>query len=77
MHGVADARAALEDKLSPTLRRDIEATLEKLYADGRRHAELSLRAYGEENAAQTFPAKCPYSLDEIWQQDWYPVSSGR
>jgi hypothetical protein len=36
MHSIADARAALEDKMSPTLRRDIEATLEKLYADGRR-----------------------------------------
>ena len=31
MHSISDARAALEDKLSPTLRRDVEATLEKLY----------------------------------------------
>src|SRR5438445_396828 len=35
MHSISDARAALEDKLSASLRRDIEATLEKLYADGR------------------------------------------
>ena len=66
MHSVADARAALEDKLSPTLRRDIDATLEKLYADGRRHAGLALRTFGEGS---------PFSLDEICQQDWYPVSS--
>jgi hypothetical protein len=75
MHSIADARAALEDKMSPTLRCDIEATLEKLYADGRRSAALALRTYGEANAAQAFPAKCPYALDEICQQDWYPVSS--
>jgi hypothetical protein len=75
MHSVADARAALEDKLSPTLRRDIEGTLETLYADGRRHAALSLRAFGKDDAAQALPMNCPYSLDEICQQDWYPASS--
>ncbi len=74
MHSIADARAALEDKLSPTLRRDIEATLEKLYADGRRHATLALCTFGEEAAARAFPPVCPFSLDEICQQDWYPVS---
>jgi Domain of unknown function DUF29 len=71
----AKARAALDDKLSPTLRRDIGVSPEKMYADGHRHADLSLR--GEEDAGTAFPAKCPYSLDETLQQDWYPVSSGR
>src|SRR5713101_5580842 len=74
MHSIADARSALEDKLSPTLRRDIEATLEKLYADGCRHAALALRAFGEDTAARAFPPECPFSLDEICQHDWYPVS---
>ncbi|HEY1430653.1 MAG TPA: DUF29 domain-containing protein [Stellaceae bacterium] len=75
MHSIADARAALEDKMSPTLRRDVEATLEPLYAGARRSAALALRTYGEEEAVAGFPEKCPYSLDEICQQDWYPVSS--
>jgi uncharacterized protein DUF29 len=75
MHSIADARSVLEDKLSPTLRPDIEATLAKLYADGRRHAALALRTFGEESAANAFPAECPFSLDEICQQDWYPISS--
>jgi hypothetical protein len=76
MHSIAEARAALEDKLSPTLRRDVEATLQKLYADGRRNATLALRTFGEqEAAAQAFPEKCPYSLDGICEQDWYPVSA--
>jgi Domain of unknown function DUF29 len=73
MHSISDARAALEDKMSLTLRRDVEATLERLYAGARRSAALALCAYGEEEAARGFPEKCPYSLDEICKEDWYPV----
>ena len=76
MHSISDARADLEDKLSPTLRRDVEAVLERLYAQARRNATLSLRNFGEQGAAQAFPDECPYSLDEICQQDWYPISPG-
>jgi hypothetical protein len=74
MHSISNARSELEDKLSPALRRDIEATLEKLYADGRRNAALALWRFEEESAARAFPEKCPFSLDEISRQDWYPVS---
>jgi Domain of unknown function DUF29 len=56
------------------LRRDVEATLERLYAQARRNATLSLSNFGELGAAQAFPDKCPYSLDKICQQDWYPIS---
>src|SRR5271165_2013995 len=42
MHSISDARAVLEDKLLPTLRRDIEATLEK--AVRRRASERHLGA---------------------------------
>jgi hypothetical protein len=75
MHSISDARAELEDKRSPTLRRDVEAMLEKLYAQARRNATLSLRNFGEHGAAHAFPDKCPYSLDEICQHDWYPGST--
>ncbi len=72
MHSISGARATLEDKLSPTLRRDLEAALEKLYAQARRNATLSLRDFGEHGAAQALPDTCPYSLNEICEQDWYP-----
>lgn len=75
MHSISDARAALEDKMSPTLRRDVEVTLERLYAGACRSAALALRTYGEGEAARGFPEKCPYSLDEICQEDWYPGSN--
>ena len=44
MASIAEARAALGDKISATLRQDAEAMLAKLYRDGRRQAELTLRA---------------------------------
>ena len=77
MHSISDARSALEDKMSPALRRDAEVTLERLYAAARRSAALALRTYGDEEAARGFPEICPYSLDEICQQDWYPDTAVR
>jgi hypothetical protein len=76
MASIAEARATLGDKISPTLRRDAEAMLAKLYRDGRRQAELSLRAYGEDQAVDSLPQSCPYLLDEICREDWYPDGPG-
>lgn len=73
---IIDARQTLADKLTPTLRRDIEATLQSLYEDGRRRAEAGLRRYGEADAIASLPPECPYTLDEICRQDWYPPPPG-
>ena len=70
------ARAALGDKISPTLRRDAETMLARLYRDGRSLAELALRGYGEDQAADTLPQQCPYSPDDILREDWYPEPPG-
>jgi hypothetical protein len=75
METIVDARQELFDKLTPTLRREVENSLETLYEDARRRATLGLRRYGEADAAERLPTTCPYSWDEICQQDWYPVSS--
>jgi hypothetical protein len=73
---IAEARATLGDKISPTLRRDAETMLAKLYRDGRHQAELSLRANGEDQAVAALPQSCPYSLDDICREDWYPDGLG-
>jgi uncharacterized protein YPO0396 len=73
---VIDARQMLSDKMSATLRRDAEAMLEKLYADGRKRAGTSLRRNGEPGAAASLPQACPYSLDDICREDWYPERPG-
>ena len=74
---IADARAMLDDKISPTLRRDAEAVLASLYRNGRRQAELALRGQGEHLAADRLPSVCPYSFADICRDDWYPDTAGR
>ena len=75
MQSISDARAALEDKLSPTLRRDVEATLERLYAQARRSAAALASQLRRTRGGSGVPDTCPYSLDEICEQDWYPSST--
>jgi hypothetical protein len=76
MQTVLDARQTLSDKISPSLRRDAEQILDRLYADGRKRAAAALRRYGEPAAADALPPVCPYSLDDVCREDWYPPRPG-
>jgi hypothetical protein len=73
METIDDARETLSDKLTATLRRDVEGGLEKLYAEGRRRAARALIRHGEPDVADILPQLCPYSVDEICREDWYPA----
>jgi Domain of unknown function DUF29 len=75
MDSIADARAELADKLSPSLLRDIEERLPRLYAEARKRAELQMRRYGEGHAVRALPAECPYTIDQIFAEDWYPEAA--
>lgn len=72
MGSIVEARAALDDQISETLRSDVEVTLGRLYRDARRRAELGLLEYGEADAAKALPAACPYTLDDVLRDEWYP-----
>src|SRR4051812_31786384 len=72
---IIDARGALADKLSPTLRRDIEAELTRIYGIARKRAAVQLQRHGEYEAAQSLLADCPYTIDQILAEDWYPEST--
>ncbi len=69
---IIDARTTLEDKLSPTLRRDLRRNLPRLYDQARRNVEGALRAHGEHSAADQLPVECPYRFVELLRHDWYP-----
>lgn len=69
---IIEARDVIEDVITPTLRRDVEAGFAKTYQQGRRRAETALKSYGEHAAAQALPTTCPYSLDQIATHDWFP-----
>jgi hypothetical protein len=73
MGSILDARTVLEDKISPTLRRDIDDSLVRLYQRARRAVELTFKEH-RENAS--LPAECPYTLDQILEDDWYPEPAG-
>jgi len=63
--------------MTPTLRRDAETSLDRLYDQARRQAVRSLQRYGEAEAADALSQVCPYSLDDICRDDWYPDTPDR
>jgi hypothetical protein len=69
---IIDARGELRDDLTPTLLRDARATLDELYDQARRDAAQRLRLHGEDEAAASLPTACPYALDEVLDEDWWP-----
>lgn len=71
---ILDARAELDDKLSPSLRRDLEEQLPRLWAQSRRKADNALRRNREPDAADLLPADCLYALDDLLTDDWYPAN---
>jgi hypothetical protein len=72
IEAIGDARNILDDKLSATLRRDLQRNLETIYAKARKLTARSLAAYGEHGAATLLPAECPYTLGQVLDEDFYP-----
>ena len=68
---VVEHRARLEVELTPRLRQILDEERPRLYGIARRAAEVALRDYGEQAAADALPASCPYTLDQI-TGDWLP-----
>lgn len=69
---IVNARNILDDKLTPSLRDDLEARLPQLYAQARDEAELALLQHGEDEAARMLPEAPPYRLDDLLARGWYP-----
>jgi len=74
MDSIVEARSELEDKLSPALRRELDERLSRLYAGARKQAALQLQDHGEREAALSLPPECPYTIDQVLAEDWYPDS---
>src|SRR4051812_21207857 len=72
MNSIDDARAEIADRLTATLRRDIEEALPRLYAVTRKQVVRDLETYSEHDAARILPAECPYTIEQILAEDWYP-----
>lgn len=72
---VDEFRSQIEDKLTPTIRHDVEAEFGDIYARARRNVARKMRRYGEEAAAEALPGECPYTLQQVLG-DWEPDPSG-
>jgi hypothetical protein len=42
------------------------------YGRARRKAELALLDHGEADAARALPGACPYALDDLLADEWWP-----
>lgn len=62
-----EAQKLLAD--SPSLHAHLAATLERSYRDGRRLAARGLRR--DPNKGD-LPARCPYTLEQILDEEWWP-----
>jgi len=71
MNSIDDARGRIEDMLTATIRRDLEAYLPRLFERARRKVVRELSAHGEHDAAAV-PRRCPHTLDDLLAEDWYP-----
>lgn len=69
---IDDSRNEIADRLTPTIRRDLESDLPQLFAQARRTATKALAAAGEPQAAGALPPTNPYRLDDLLTDDWYP-----
>lgn len=74
LRSIDDARGEIADRLTPTIRAILAEELPGLYAKARKLAEKELRRHGETEAADALPPSCPYSLNELLDEDWYPAN---
>ena len=68
---VDEFRSQIEDKLTPTIRRKVEADLDAIYSRARRNAARKMARFGEHEPTAALPEACPYTLDQILG-DWEP-----
>ncbi|MBV9825650.1 MAG: DUF29 domain-containing protein, partial [Alphaproteobacteria bacterium] len=73
MDSIDEARTEIADKMTASLRRDIDEIMPQLYASIRKRAARDLERYNEPNAAGVIPSQSPYTLDQILAEDWYPA----
>ena len=74
-HDVLDqARDEVQGHMTPLMHETMETELPRLYGRARREVAHMLAGHGE---AADLPAACPYTLDQLLTDDWYPMPVNR
>ena len=71
---IIDAQAQIEDRLTPSMRRDVELQVERLYGRALRIARVELIDHDEPEAAASLPETCPFTLDQLLDETWRPTN---
>jgi Domain of unknown function DUF29 len=72
MISVVDARGDIARRITAAIRREVAPPLADRYPRARRKAELALLDHGEAEAAAALPNACPYALDDLLADEWWP-----
>jgi hypothetical protein len=70
VHG---ARSALDTFVTPSLRPRLEPELPEFYHWAREHAKCALYDIDQISLGESLPETCPYTFDQILDEDWWPV----
>lgn len=73
MRSIANARDEIADRLTATIRRDLEQELPRLHAQAFRAARLEFSGRQEIDAASKPLAENFYALDNLLADGWYPT----
>ncbi len=71
---IDDARDEIAERLTATIRKDLEDHLPDAYARALRRARKALVRTGEAEAADALPEECPYAIERLLDEAWYPIS---
>ena len=69
-----NARGHAADRMTAAIRNEIEPAMPRLYARARRRAVISFTEHGELDLAAVLPKTCPYTLDRLLDEDWFPAN---
>lgn len=68
---IDEFRDQIDRRLSPTIQRRLRREFEQAFARARRRVARKMYRYGEDEAAQSLPVACPYTIEQILG-DWEP-----
>lgn len=71
---VLNARGHACDQMTAAIRNEIEPAMPRIYARARRRTLVSFTEHGELDLAAILPERCPYTLDQVLDQDWLPAN---
>jgi hypothetical protein len=70
---VRTARDNLANRITTTIANELEDDLDRRYQLARRMAQADLEQYHEVDAAKRLPRRCPYTLAQIQDAEWWPA----